>query len=161
MPTLSDNLVATLAVSIREMPAVHVAYLDCQVDAEQDYFPKIHASFQRVQAWVRERGYDPYTVLNVGTLYAADGPLSSYGCCVQVPEEVQNGSEGVGIQELPGGQYAVVSITKDPAIIGDAIGRFYREYVPQNKLEIDGTRPTYEIYYERTMEYCVPVRGGL
>jgi hypothetical protein len=29
--------------------------------------------------------------------------------------------------------------------------------VPQNRIEIDGMRPSYEIYYEKTMEYCVPI----
>jgi hypothetical protein len=37
------------------------------------------------------------------------------------------------------------------------IGRFHREYVPHSGLEIDGTRPTYDIYYASTMEYCVPI----
>jgi len=154
---MSDAIAAALSVSISELPAVHVAYLDCQVDAEQDNFRKIRASFQRVQDWVRERGYDPYTRLNIGALHAGEGPPSSYGCCVQVPEDVQSGSEGIGIKELPGGRYAVVRIAKEPAIIGDSIDRFYQEYVPHNNLGIDGTRPIYEIYYVRTMEYCVPI----
>lgn len=33
----------------------------------------------------------------------------------------------------------------------------YQEYVPQNRLQIDALRPTYEIYYESTLEYCVPI----
>jgi hypothetical protein len=36
-------------------------------------------------------------------------------------------------------------------------GRFHREYMPQSGLEIGGTRPTYDIYYASTMEYCVPI----
>jgi DNA gyrase inhibitor GyrI len=74
-----------------------------------------------------------------------------------VPEQVQGGSGEVGIQDLVGGRYAVVIIDKDPRIIGDSIGRFYQEYAPQNHIEIDGMRPTYEVYYESTMEYCVPI----
>jgi len=52
----------------------------------------------------------------------------------------------------------VVKIAKDPRTIGDSIGRFYRDYVPQNDIRVDGTRPTYEIYWENTMDYCVPIR---
>jgi len=51
----------------------------------------------------------------------------------------------------------VVCIAKDSSIIGDSIGRFYQKYVPQNNIRIDGMRPTYEVYYESTMEYCVPI----
>jgi DNA gyrase inhibitor GyrI len=148
----------SLAVSIRELPAVHVAYISCPVNMEQGPCDEVRAGFQRVQAWVRALGHDPYTQLTIGALQAAEGPVASYDCCVQVPEDVRSGSEGVGIKELPGGRYAVVSIEKDPAIIGASIGRFYQEYAPQNRLMIDGARSTYEVYWERTMEYCVPVR---
>ena len=117
---------------------------------------KIRECFQRVQAWVRDLGYDPYTPLTIGAFKATDGQLLSYECCVQAPEQVKSGSEGVGLKELPGGRYAV-SAKKDPPIIGDSIRRFYQEYVPHHSIQIDGTRPTYEIYYESTMEYCVPI----
>ncbi len=52
----------------------------------------------------------------------------------------------------------MVSIDKDPRTIGDSIARFYREYVPENNIKVDGMRPTYEIYWEDTMDYCVPIR---
>lgn len=106
---------------------------------------------------MRGLGYDPHTLLTIGAFKATDGQLLSYECCVQAPEQVKSGSEGVGVKELPGGRYAVVSIKKDAAIIGDSIRRFYQEYAPHHSIQIDGTRPTYEIYYESTMEYCVPI----
>jgi len=153
---MSDNTAALLSVSIKELPSMHVAYIAYRLKGEPGKFGEIRECFQRVQAWVKERGYDPFLQLNVGALRSVDGRPSIYDCCVQVPE-VQSGSGDVEIQELPGGRYAVVSIRKDPAIIGDSIRRFYQEYVPQNKIEIDSTRPTYEVYYESTMEYCVPI----
>jgi AraC family transcriptional regulator len=96
--------------------------------------------------------------LNVGVPSVGDGQLLSYGCCVQIPEEVQSGSDGVDIKDLPGGRYAVVKIDKDPQAIGDSIGRFYQDYVPKNNIRVDGMRLTYEIYWEDTMDYCVPIR---
>ncbi|NIV01264.1 MAG: GyrI-like domain-containing protein [Phycisphaerae bacterium] len=156
---MSANTTASLSVSIKVLPAVHVAYLNYKVKGGQgDIHNEIGNSFQRVQDWVKKCGYDPYTLLNVGIPNVVDGQLLSYECCIQVPEQVQNGSDGVDIKVLPGGQYAVVSLEKAPQIIGPSIGRFYQEYVPQNNIEIDGTRPTYEIYYESTMEYCVPIK---
>ena len=107
-----------------------------------------------MQAWVRERGYDPFLQLNVGALRSVEGRPSRYDCCVQVPNQVQGSSGDVKPEELPGGRYAVVSIRKDPAIIGDSIRRFYQDTLraPQNQIEIDSQRPTYEIYFESTME---------
>jgi DNA gyrase inhibitor GyrI len=154
---MGSKTIDSLSVSIRELRPVHVAYLECKVNAEEgNMHSRIGECFERVQAWVAEHGCSPRT-LTVGVINAVDGHLSSYECCIQVPEQVQSGSEDIGIQELPGGRYAVVSIEKDPRIIGDSIARFHQEYVPQNQLEIDGMRPTYEIYYEKTMEYCVPI----
>ena len=156
---MSDDTATSLSVSIKELPSVHVAYIAYPLKGEPGEFGEIHECFQRVQAWVRERGYDPFSQLNVGALRSMDGRPSSYDCCVQVPGQVQSGSGDVEIQELPGGRYAVVRIRKDPAIIGDSIRRFYQDALraPQNKIEIDGQRPTYEIYFESTLEYCVPI----
>ena len=155
---MSDNAATALSVSINQLPAVHVAYTEYKPDAEQgDMHAKIGDCSRRVQAWVRERGYDPLSGLTIGAIKMAGGQLSSCQCCVQVPKQVQGGSGEVNIQDLVGGRYAVVSIAKDPRIIGDSISRFYQEYVPQNNIEIDGVRPTYEVYYESTMEYCVPI----
>jgi DNA gyrase inhibitor GyrI len=155
---MSDNAASVLSVSIRELPPVHVAYIEYKPDAEQgDMHAQIGDCFRRVQAWVRERGYDPLSGLTIGAIQMAAGQLSSYECCVQVPEQVQGGSGEVKVKDLVGGRYAGVTIEKDPRIIGDSISRFYQEYVPQNNIEIDGIRPTYEVYYESTMEYCVPI----
>ena len=156
---MNDDVATSLSVSTRELAAVHVAYLDYKAKAEQgDLYGEIHHCFQRVQEWVQGLGFDPSILLHVGIPVVQDGQLSRYECCVEVPAQAINGLDDIGIKELPGGRYAVVSIEKDPAIIGRSIGRFYREYIPQNHIEIDGLRPTYEIYYENTMQYCVPIR---
>jgi DNA gyrase inhibitor GyrI len=148
-----------LDVSIQDLPTVHVAYIDYQASSEQgDLHSEIRACFQRVQSWVARRGHDPYSLLNVGVPNVDDGQLMSYECCVQIPEDVQGSSDDVDIKDLPGGLYAVVKIDKDPQAIGDSIAGFYQEYVPKNNIRLDGTRPTYEIYWEDTMEYCVPIR---
>ena len=155
---MNDDSATWLSVSTKELPTVHVACLDYKAKAEQgDLYSEIHHCFQRVQEWVQGLGLDPLTLLHIGIPIVQDGQLSRYECCVEVPARTQSGLDDIGIKELPGGRYAVMSMKKDPAIIGRSIGRFYREYVPQHHIEIDGPRPTYEIYYESTMEYCVPI----
>jgi DNA gyrase inhibitor GyrI len=142
----------------RELSSVHVAYPSHQAKVEQgNLYNETGRCFQRVQAWVQGLGLDLAVLLHVGVPVLKDGRLLRYECCVEVPAQVQNGLDDIGIQGLPGGRFAVVSIQKDPAIIGPSIGRFYQEYVPQNHLQIDGLHPTYEIYYESTLEYCVPI----
>lgn len=105
---------------------------------------------------MRERGLEART-RTVGVIEARDGRLESYGCCIRVPGEVESGSNGVEVVDLPGGRYAVLTMKKDPEVIGPSIGRFYEEYAPRAELRIDADRPTYEVYLEGTMDYCVPI----
>jgi hypothetical protein len=51
----------------------------------------------------------------------------------------------------------VLSLEKDSATIGERIGQFFAEYVPQHQLMLDATRPSYEVYYTQTMDYCIPI----
>jgi DNA gyrase inhibitor GyrI len=155
---MSDPTTA-LSVAIRNLPAVHAACIRCPAQVDQGQFSQaIRESFQKVQGWVKKLGHDPYKMLTIGVIHQAGGQLSHYDCCVQVPEGAPAGGEEITFQDLPGGRYAVLAIAKDPAVIGPTIGRFYQEYLPQSNLQVDPSRPTYEIYFERTMEYCVPLQ---
>lgn len=159
---MGDNLPAPLSVSIRDLPEVHVACIEYRPGPGQsDMHSQIGECFQRVKDWAGPGRYDPAAQLTIGAIHLAGGQLESYDCCIQVAGEVQSGSEGVEIKSLPGGRYAVLQILKDPRIIGELIGRFYQAYLPQNDLQIDGSRPTYEIYFGSTMEYCVPILAHL
>jgi DNA gyrase inhibitor GyrI len=147
-----------LDVTIRDMSTVHAVYIRCLAQVDQGQFSQtIRESFQKVQSWVKGLGHDPYKMLTIGVIYQAGEQLSHYDCCVQVPEGTSAGKSEIAIQDLPGGRYAVLAIPKDPAVIGPSIGRFYQEYLPQSDFKVDASRPTYEIYFERTMEYCVPI----
>ena len=118
---------------------------------------EIRTLFERVQTWLQELGHDPYTRLTIGAIASAEEQLLRYECCVELPDEVQSAPEDIRIKKLPGGKYAVVTIAKDPQLIPETVRRFHQEYVPQNELQIDGSRLTYEVYYADVMEYCVPV----
>ncbi len=50
-----------------------------------------------------------------------------------------------------------LSLEKDSNTIGETIGRFFAEYMPQHQLIVDPQRPSYEVYYEHTMDFCVPI----
>jgi DNA gyrase inhibitor GyrI len=157
---MSAIAASSLSVSIKELPAFHVACVSYRArDGQGDTRQEIGECFRRLQSWVRRLEYAPDALLTIGVPDVEDGRLSSYACCIGVPEHVQNGSDGIEIQALRGGRYAVLTMAKDQQVIGDSIRRFYQEYVPEHNIEIDAPRPTYEIYYEHIMEYCVPVQS--
>ncbi len=145
-----------LLVEKAVLPDVHVAYIRYTVVSGQSNFASINACFGRVRDWLRRRGLQPSAFLTIGAS-RFEGTPPVYDCCVQVPQDIEHGDGEVQIQDLPGGRYAVLSIRKEPAIIGETLRRFYHEYVPQNKLKIDAGRLTYEIYDESAMRYCVPL----
>jgi len=55
-----------------------------------------------------------------------NGQLASYDCCIQIPADEQMGPGEVEIKELPGGQYAVVSIEKSPGSLANRSAGFTR-----------------------------------
>lgn len=145
-----------LIVEMRDLPAVHVACITYALAGGQANFAAISERFGRARAWLQGRGLQPSAYLTIGA-GTFQGTQQVYDCCIQVPDGITSGSGEVVIKDLPGGRYAVLSMRKEPAVIGETLRRFYHEYVPQNRIRIDAVRPTYEIYFEGTMDYCVPV----
>ena len=148
----------SLSVSIRDLPAQEVAYAQCHMEqAAGNFSEQIKDGFQAVKDWATQQGYDLADLKVIGIPQVIDGQLKSYDCCVELPMPVPVNTETIQTKRLAGGQYAVLTLEKDSASIGDSIGRFFAEYVPQNQLSIDVTRPSYEIYYEHIMDFCVPI----
>ena len=147
-----------LSVSIRDLLAVEVAYTSCRVEqAAGNFSDQIRDGFQAVKDWLIQQGYDISGLKVIGVPQVIDSQLKSYDCCVELLEPVQVSTETIQTKQLPGGQYAVLTLEKDSASIGDSIGRFFSEYVPEHQLVIDNDRPSYEIYYEHLMDFCVPI----
>lgn len=149
---------AQLDVSIRDFSPVRVVKKVIEVDqAGETFDSQIRRGFQEVFSWASQNRVNITRLLCIGVPYLANKQLTSYWCCLQVPEGEVPGGEGLEIGELPGGHFAVLVIPKDPESISAAINRFYSEYAPRQRLALDETRPSYEIYYEHTMELCVPL----
>jgi AraC family transcriptional regulator len=95
-----------------------------------------------------------------------------YDACVEVPDTLVAGSE-FDLMTLPGGRYAVMRFEGTGATMGDAWGRFYRDWLPASGLgrgvNFDG-RPCFEYYpmdggfgpvsgvFE--CDLCIPVGAG-
>ena len=155
---MSNPAKQAVSVSIRELLGVEVAYTSCRVEqAAGNFSDQIRDGFQAVKDWLIQQGYDISGLKVIGVPQVTEGQLKSYECCVELPEPVQVSTEIIQTKQLPGGQYAVLTLEKDSTSIGDSIGRFFAEYVPEHQLAIDNNRPTYEIYYEHVMDFCVPI----
>ncbi len=148
-----------LNITVREMAPVLVALLEYKADSlAGTYQESVGMLFREVEGWLNHRGFRTDQLQRFGVPFN-DGPvLHRYWCCIEAPEGLAADGGAVQIRELAGGRYAVLSLVKDAATIGPAIGRFYSEYVPAHGLILDETRPPIEVYHAQTMDYCVPVK---
>jgi DNA gyrase inhibitor GyrI len=148
-----------LNVTIQDLPTFSVASRHCPLQqAAGNYSDQIRAGFQQVKEWARERGYDPARHRVIGIPHVRDAQLIGYECCLEVPDGLTVSAETIRTKQVSGGRTAVLSLEKDSATIGEAIGRFFAEYVPEHQLVVDPQRSSYEVYYETLMDYCVPIQ---
>jgi DNA gyrase inhibitor GyrI len=149
----------SLDVSTIEMAGWRVAYLTYQTSQTSgDFDHAIRRTFDRVKTWVREQGGTVDTVPAIGIASVQDGKLQSYECCIPISENLSPDEDSaLDVKVLPGGKYVIVKIEKQSEIIGETIRRFIEEYVPNTNLQIDNSRPTYEVYWNTTMDFCVPI----
>lgn len=148
----------SLAVALRDLPALDLVCLSCQVDqAAGEFNTTIQRGFEQIKQWAKQQSGADADQLIIGIPHVVDRQLVSYDCCVRVPHGGVSLPAGWEKKQLTGGSYAVLTLDKDSATIGEQIGKFFAEYAPQHQLAIDPARPSYEIYYARTMDYCVPL----
>ena len=148
-----------LNVSVRELPPVRVALLEHHDEGPAGgYNQSIGMLFREVEGWVALQSYDTDPLRRFGVPFTAGDELVGYWCCIEAPEGLTAGDGPVQVRELDGGRYAVLSMPKDPATIGDTNGRFYADYAPSHGLIPDESRPPIEVYYRETMDYCAPVQ---
>lgn len=148
----------SLSVHIQDLPAREVVYLSCQLDqASGQFSAQIEEGFGLIKRWLAQLGAPGADRLLIGIPHVVEQRLVGYDCCAELPHSAASFPEAWRTRQLPGGRYAVLSLEKDSASIGEQIGRFFAEYVPQHQLALDQTRPSYEVYYARTMDYCTPL----
>lgn len=155
---MSDVSQIPLSVSIRDLPETTVAcsYREIVVLAG-DFSELIARKFQAVKHLAARLGHAPSSCEVIGVSHVMNGQLIGYECCVQVPASVQT-SDHLQIRQLAGGRHAVLTLAKDPSAIGGSIARFFAEYVPQHHLNVDDSRPNFEMCHTKIMEFCVPVK---
>ena len=148
----------SLRVHIQELPAREVVCLTRQLEqASGQFSTHIGEGFEHVKRWIEQQGQAVAERLVIGIPHVVERQLIGYDCCVEFAHITTPLPHGWQTKQLLGGRYAVLSLEKDSATIGERIGQFFAEYVPQHQLILDATRPSYEVYYAQTMDYCVPI----
>lgn len=161
-------------VEVKNLPTYHVAYIrHISGYSKGEFSGAINASFQRVCAWAAARDLFRPGALVIGVPY--DNPditpndRCRYDACVTVPAELSEGSGEVGVEDIPGGKYAVGRIevsAQETSKIGEAVDRMYGEWLPASGYTVDD-KPALEIYYDNpekpqgtwiSMDYCIPVK---
>ena len=147
-----------LHVGITELAPIRVAHKLCvfPINPNKPY-RKINDTFQALREWVVFFGLEPDTLLHIGIPSREDKELISYSCCIEFPLPIDEISSDIDVKSLSGGTYGILRIEKKPGKIARAIRQFHGDYIPENQIVVDESRPIYEIYYADTMEYCVPV----
>jgi DNA gyrase inhibitor GyrI len=155
---MTSQAQSSLRVHIQELPVREVVCLTCELDqASGQFSTQIGEGFDQVKQWLEHQDQISEDRLIIGIPHVVERQLVGYDCCVEFPHGDLPLPQGWQAKRLPGGRYAVLSLEKDSATIGQHIGQFFAEYVPQNRLVLDATRPSYEIYYAQTMDYCVAI----
>ncbi|MGZ6317603.1 MAG: GyrI-like domain-containing protein [Anaerolineales bacterium] len=148
-------------MGIANLPPIRVVHKLCVFSGNPKRYPdpRIRKSFQSLREWLVGYGLDPDDLLHIGIPTLDNDDLVTYDCCIEFPLPIDDESEGIRQELLPGGRYAILRIEKKPNKITKAIREFRGDYIPDNQLDIDASRPVYEFYYVDTMEYCVPIIG--
>lgn len=123
---------APLNVKIKELPTYRVAYI--RVVGPDD--PALHVqALKRLLSWADAKGLfnEQITVIGAGWSDSEMNPSEPFifDICVLVSEDIQGEGE-IGIQYLPGGQYAIL-YCEDVLETNNRQGRrLYREWMPEN-----------------------------
>ncbi len=146
-------------VTIQDVMPVSIAYTSCQLhQATGSYSEQIRDGFQRMKDWARQHGYDLSKLRLIGIPRVNNAQLVGYECALELPEAASQFTKDIQTKQLPGGRYAILSLEKNSSTIGETIERFFTEYVPKHQLVIDPRRPSFEVYYERAMDFYVPLQ---
>ncbi len=161
-------------VEVKQLPTYHVAYLRHLTGYRNGQrSSEIGEAFQRVSTWAAAHNLIGPQTLLVGIPY--DNPditpndRCRYDACVTIPVEVSSGSGEVGVQDIPGGKYAVCHLeisSQEAYKIAEAVDALYGEWLPTSGF-CGADRPALEIYYPTpskpqgswiSMDFCVPVQ---
>ena len=134
-------------------------------------YTQVGPTWERLFAWAGGRGLLGPDTRTFGLCYDDPDTTSPerlrYDACVVVGPDVQGG-DGVEIQDVAGGRYAVATHPGSYAKLAETYGGLMEEWMPAKGLELAEERPCVEIYRnnpqqtpedELLTDVHVPIRG--
>jgi len=118
-------------------------------------YNEVSHTFRRMYAWARGAGILDDATLLMGLSY--DDPKTTpsnalrYDVCLTVPEPVENLPQGIRLDMVPGGRYAVHTLRGSYGGMHVAFERMLGRWLPASGEEIDD-RPCIEIYLNGASE---------
>jgi len=163
-----------MEIEVRKLPDMHVAYIR-HIQGYRKGVPdsRIGQAFERVCRWASARDLTGPDTLVLGIYY--DNPditpvdRRRYDACVTIPQGIVAAQGVIGIQDIPGGKYAMCRIeisVSEVHRIGEMVDYMYGVWLPGSGYQADD-KPPLEIYRETTgkpagawicMDYCIPVK---
>ena len=165
-------------IEVKKLPDMHVAYIR-HIQGYRKGVPdsRIRQAFARVCKWASARDLVGPNTLVIGIPY--DNPditpvdRCRYDACITIPQEIVASQGTIGIQDIPGGKYAMCRIeisASEAHRIGEMVEYLYDyvygEWLPGSGYQADD-KPPLEIYRETVgkpvgtwicMDYCIRVK---
>ena len=149
----------TISVRISDIPSYQVAY----IRRIGPYQPERMTSvFSRLLQWAASRGlWDGNSIL-IGTVWNNPRITPEDKCicdaCITVPESLRF-TEGVNIQSLPGGKFAVYRCEIGPRDFPEAWRRLISHWLLSSDYQPDD-RPSYVLYHDGWASSSETVESG-
>lgn len=171
----------TFQVNVKNLKDYHTAYVRVLQGFDKGVYNKeFDAAFQKVADWGWQTGYVDDEPVFLGIAYDhpdITGTLKSrYDAALTIKQSVTMGEGDIGIQDVPGGLYAIIKLSVDNPggdvfekaihMLGEAMDYLYAQWLPDSGYLLPD-RPTLDIYHTPSfadpivLEFALPVSRNL
>ena len=161
----TSNAPMKFSVDVRQMPEMHVAYV-----RHTGPYDQIGGAFEKLMNWARPRDLvDARRTVELAVYHdnpdITEASRLRSDACITIPHGTRPEGE-VGVQNIPGGKFAVAHVEIDPDQFTDAWDKLMGEWLPESGYQPDD-RMCYEIYLNDPRQHpqgkflvdiCEPVR---
>jgi AraC family transcriptional regulator len=130
-------------VEVKEIPAMRVVFL-----RHVGPYSEVGATWSRLMSWAGSRGLLGPSIKTLGIVHddpaVTPGDKIRYDACLVVGQGVKPEGD-FGVQELPGGRYAVATHRGPYENLGQTYQRVYGAWMPKSRHEL-GNTPAFEQY---------------
>lgn len=174
----NQRSVSPMHIEIKVLPTFHVAYVRHLEGYEKGiHNSKISDAFNKAYKWIEAKQLMDQNTLFIGVFYdhqdITPNEKRRYDASITIPDHITEGSEGISIQNIEGGQYAICRIeveNEGEDSFGKAIAKMdqgfeyiYGTWLPESMYELQD-KPCLEFYLSpknsktHIIEACVPIK---